>query len=466
VVQAQASKACSSAEPVLTFVGAAGTVTGSCCWAQTPAGCFLVDCGLFQGGHEGDQLPRMVFRPREIKAVVVTHAHLDHSGMLPWLCKSGFYGPIFATPGTRDLCQIMLADAAHIQAEDAQYARKKGLPAAEPLYTPDDIPETMSRFVAIDYRWPFKVGPEIEAEFYDAGHILGAASVRLTGYDRQVVFSGDLGEGGRPIIRDPDVPPEAKTVIMEATYGDRLHQPYDESVEELRQAILRVAERGGVVMIPVFAVGRSQQMIYELGAMFRAGKLPKMQVYLDSPLAIESVEVFKRHEEYFDDEAQALIKQGIDPLNFDGLHFCRTVDDSKGLNTAPGPATIMAGAGMCTGGRIRHHFFNRLPNEKDAVIFVGYQAARTLGRILVDGVKTVKLQGEMIPVRAEIINIEGFSAHADQTALIEWLKKIKGIERLFLNHAEPKAAEALTQKVSEANLPTPHVLSQQETIDM
>jgi metallo-beta-lactamase family protein len=465
-IQIQASKACGVAEPVLTFLGGAGTVTGSCCWAQTPAGCFLVDCGFFQGGHEGDQLPRMVFRPREIKAVVLTHAHLDHSGMLPWLCKSGFYGPIFATPGTRDLCQVMLADSAHLQLEEAQYQRKKGLEAREPLYTPEDIPETMSRFVAMDYGWPFQAAPDVQAEFYDAGHILGAASVRLTGDERQVVFSGDLGQGGRPIIRDPDPPPEAKTVVMEATYGDRVHQPYKESVEELRQAILRVAKRRGVIMIPVFAVGRSQNIIYELGDMFRNGKLPKMPVYLDSPLAIESVEVFRRHEEYFDDEAKALIAKGIDPLSFDGLHFCGTVDDSKALNNLAGPAIIMAGSGMCTGGRIRHHFFNRLADEKDAVIFVGFQAEGTLGRILTDGATQVKLQGEMISVRAEIINIEGFSAHADQTGLIGWLKHIKGVKRLFLNHAEPKAAEALTAKALEERLPAPHVLSQQETIDM
>ena len=432
-----------------TFLGAAGEVTGSCTLLDFAGTSVLVDCGMLQshGAHER-QTTRLIFRPPRVRAVLLTHAHLDHSGLLPWLCKQGFAGPIFATPGTRDLCQILLADSAELQVEDAAYHRRKGMGQVEPLYTPDDIVETMAHFVAIDYRSPFEPLPGLEVEFFDAGHILGAASILLrTGNAKEIVFSGDIGPGGHPIIRDPDPPPAAETVITEATYGDRRHPPIEQAVDELAEAVNSAVELGGVVLMPVFAVGRAQSMLFELGQLMRAGRIPRMPIFLDSPLAIEAVEVFQRHREYFDRETNALIAQGIKPLQFREVCFCRTVADSKKLNDLRGPAVIMAGSGMCTGGRIRHHLRNRLSNPRDTVVFVGYQARGTLGRILLEGAERVKLFGEWIPVRARITKISGFSAHADADGLLHWLSQIRDTRRVIINHAEPEAAQAYAETI-------------------
>lgn len=450
--------------PRVTFFGAAGEVTGSCTLVEHGHLRLLVDCGLYQGGHEAHQLDRFSFEPRQIHAVILTHAHLDHAGLLPWLCRSGFVGPVYATPGTRDVCQVLLTDSAKLQEEDAAYAERHGAKPRPPLYTRGDIPETMSRFVAVEYNWPFEVLPGVRAEFYEAGHILGAASVHLTVGRREVVFSGDIGASGRPIVRDPQPPPRAETVITEATYGDRLHPPISSSVEALAQAVRDVEQRRGVAMMPIFAVGRTETILYELGQLLRDGRIPPIPVYLDSPLALEATAVLRRHLDCYDDEARTLLAQGIDPLAFPSLHLVRTPDESRQLNHLAGPAIILAGSGMCTGGRIRHHLRNRLPNPRDMVVFVGYQAAGTLGRLLADGVAEVKLYGEEVPVRAEIRSIEGFSAHADQNGLLEWLKAIKGVERIVINHAEPAAAAAYADVVEQAGLPRPAVASLVETV--
>ncbi len=427
----------------LTFLGAAGEVTGSCTLMDAADETLLVDCGMLQRhGARERQTARLIFRPPRIRAVLLTHAHLDHAGLLPWLCKHGFAGPIFATSGTRDLCQILLADSAHLQVEDAAYHRRKGVADAEPLYVPDDVVETMAHFVAIDYNMPFEPVPGLTAQFYDAGHILGAASIRLTRGERSLVFSGDIGPGGHPIIRDPSPPPSADAVVTEATYGDRRHPPLEQAVDELADAVNRAVERRGVVLMPVFAVGRAQSMLFELGKLMRAGRIPRLKIYLDSPLAIEAVEVFQRHRDYFDEETRALIAQGIRPIQFEQVCFCRTVEESKRLNDLREPAVIMAGSGMCTGGRIRHHLRNRLGNRQDTVIFVGYQAQGTLGRILLDGAERVKLFGQWVPVRASIVNISGFSAHADADGLLRWLQAIDGVSQVIINHAEPRAAQA------------------------
>jgi metallo-beta-lactamase family protein len=386
--------------------------------------------------------------------------------MLPWLCRKGFAGPIFATPGTRDLCQVILADSAHVQAEDASYSHRHGEQPSEPLYTPDDIPETMSRFVARDYGRAFPVVAGIEVEYHEAGHILGAASIAMGLAGRQVVFSGDIGPRGRPLMRDPDPPPSAGTAITESTYGDRLHPPLDQSVEELAQAIHDLAGRRGVLMMPVFAVGRTEAMLYQFGELMREGRIPKLPVYLDSPLALEAVAVVRRHLDDLDEVAQALIRQGTDPLTFPSLKLVRTVDESKGLNRLEGPAVIMAGSGMCTGGRIRHHLRNRLANPDDMVLFVGYQAVGTLGRILADGAKQVKLYGEWVQVKAEVRSIGGFSAHADQQGLLGWLKAIDGVRLVILNHGEPGAVATYAEVVKAAGLPAPHVAALYETIGL
>ncbi|MGD9519592.1 MAG: MBL fold metallo-hydrolase [Armatimonadota bacterium] len=449
-----------------TFLGAAETVTGSCTLVKIEAGSFLVDCGLYQGEHEPDQLKRLLFAPRRLEAVVLTHAHMDHSGLLPWLCAHGFAGPIFATSGTRDLCQIMLADSAKLQEEEAAYRARKGGKATVPLYRQSDVDATMSRFVAIEYQWPFEALPGATVEFHDAGHILGAASVRLSVADREVVFSGDIGPRGRPIVRDPLPPSHARTVITEATYGDRTHPGEDNAVEQLAEAVGRVSERQGVAIIPVFAVGRSQVIIYHLGELMRGGQLPDMPIFLDSPLAIEAMAVFQRHTEYFDQDTKVLYSQGVDPLSPPTLHYCRTVEDSKALNDLAGPAVILAGSGMCTGGRVRHHLRQRLGRDRDAVIFVGYQAQGTLGRILSDGVESVRLYGDWIPVRAEIVTIHGFSAHADQRGLLEWLQAIEGVEQVIINHAEEQPGKAYSDLVSRWTGAAPQIAQQFTTHDL
>lgn len=430
-----------------TFLGAAGTVTGSCTLLETSAGAILIDCGMYQGRREAKQLSRFTHPLHRIRCVILTHAHIDHSGLLPWLCQHGFAGPVYATGGTRDLCQILLADSARLQQEEAAYRARKGHRVVEPLYTELDVVEAKARFVAIEYNWPFEPLPGLRAEFFDAGHILGAASVALDGDNRTVVFSGDVGRRGRPLIRDPQPPPAASTVVTEATYGDRLQPGPEEAADALASAVSAVAQRGGVCVIPVFAVGRAQGIIYELGELMRARRIPRMPVFLDSPLAIEALAVFERHKDYFDQDTMALLAQGIDPLAFAELHTCRTVDESKALNQLTEPAIILAGSGMCTGGRVRHHLRVRLPNPQDAVLFVGYQAHGTLGRILVEGVDRVKLYGEWVPVNAEIRVIEGFSAHADREELLAWLSQIDGVGKVLINHAEPEAAAAYAEAV-------------------
>jgi metallo-beta-lactamase family protein len=306
----------------------------------------------------------------------------------------------------------------------------------------------MSRFVPIEHNWPFQPLHPLTVTFHDAGHILGAASIHIATETREIVFSGDIGPRGRPVMGDPKPPPHAHYVVTEATYGDRLHPSADEARSHLASSLLKVAQRGGVAIIPVFAVGRAQTLLYELGELMRTGQIPTMPVFLDSPLAIEAVSVFRRHTEYFDPSTNSLLARGVDPLFFPNLNFCRTVEESKALNDLEGPAVIFAGSGMCTGGRVRHHLRHRLPNHKDAVIFVGYQAEGTLGRILSDGTEKVKLYGEWVSVKAEIINIAGFSAHADQKGLLQWLAAIQGVEKVFINHSEKDVAPLYAQAVT------------------
>lgn len=449
-----------------TFLGAAEAVTGSCTLLQTAQGPVLVDCGMHQGAHEPDDPKRLTFAPRKIRALLLTHAHLDHSGLLPWLCAHGFAGPVFATAGTRDLCQILLTDSAKLQEEEAAYDLRRGKTRRAPLYTQADVEAAMRYFVALDYHWPFEAIPGLTAEFYDAGHILGAASLHLRFGNRQVVFSGDIGTRGRPLLRDPQPPPHAHSVVTEATYGDRRQPPIEQAVEDLAGALRRVYDRGGVAVIPSFAVGRTQTLLYELGQMMREDVLPRVPVFLDSPLAIEACAVFRRHRDYFDQATHTLLAQGFDPLSFPGLEFSRTVQQSKALNELAQPAVIIAGSGMCTGGRVRHHLRRRLPHRQDAVILVGYQAHGTLGRILSDGAERVKLYGDWVPVRAEVRSVQGFSAHADQQGLLHWLEAVDGVEQVVINHAEAEVAAAYADFLAQHTSHTPQVARQYGTYDL
>lgn len=432
----------------ISFHGADQGVTGSCHLLECADKRVLVDCGLHQGEHElnEDNDAPFGFDAAAIDYVLLTHAHLDHCGRLPLLFKRGFRGEIITTAATRELARVVLLDAAHLQEEEAswqtrQTARRGSVEVVQPLYTTLDALNTMDCFGrTADYNKPIEIAAGMRATFLDAGHILGSASIYLqleeAGRSRTVAFSGDLGNSGRPLLRDPVPPPKADVVVMETTYGDRLHKPLPPSVEELYQVIEDTFKNGGNVIIPTFALERAQELLYYLHDAVETGRLSKsMQVFLDSPMAISATEIFRRHPECFDAEAFAKFGQGRDPFMLPGLHFIRESADSIKLNLINGGAVILAGSGMATGGRIRHHLQHNLWRRNCSVIFVGFAAKGTLARLIVDGAKTVRLFGEEIPVRAHIHTINGFSAHADRDELLAWHQRVDAA-RTFLVHGE------------------------------
>ncbi len=422
----------------LSFHGADRAVTGSCHLLEAAGQRVLIDCGMYQGNRELDEenADAFGFEPESIDAVLLTHAHLDHCGRLPLLVKRGFRGEIITTAATRELTRIVLLDAAHLQEEDAarrarRHARRGETPAPEPLYGVLDALNSTDRFGrTAAYGRKFTLAPGIEVTFYDAGHILGSASlfVEVTerGAKRRIVFSGDLGNAGRPLLRDPVAPPRSDVVVMETTYGDRLHKPIGPSVEELYGAIETTFRRGGNVIIPTFALERAQEILYYLRDGVERGRLGgSMQVFLDSPMAISATEIFRRHPECFDTEAAARFSAGRDPFGLPGLHFSRETAESMQLNRIVGGAVILAGSGMATGGRVRHHLRHNLWREQCAIVFVGFAAKGTLARRIIDGAKSVSLFGEDVPVRASIHTINGFSAHADRDELLAWHRRIQ-----------------------------------------
>ena len=449
----------------IRFCGAADGVTGSCHLLSTDTHQILLDCGQFQGGkaeekRNGDPFS---FDPREIDCVIVSHAHIDHSGRLPLLVKRGFSGPIYCTDATADLLSIMLADCAHIQQTDAERESRKavrrGEAPVEPLYTMQDVEDTLKLVKPVLYDQLFSLNDQMKACFNEAGHILGSAITEIwveeEGKAKKIVYTGDIGMSDRPILRDPKIIKKADYVIMESTYGDRLHEGNKESLEELIQVIVRTVQRGGNVVIPAFSVGRTQELIYELNiyyeehAEYRA-ILDKVNVYIDSPMAISTTEIFRRNAQVFDSETRERILAGDNPLDFKNLYFSRTADESKALNEDKAPKILIAASGMCDAGRIRHHLKHNLWNEKSVVVFVGYQAAGSLGRMLLDGVKKVTLFGEKIAVKAEIVRLEGFSGHADQKALLNWVKGLqKQPRQIFLVHGEGPAKDALAALIEK-----------------
>jgi len=409
----------------------------------------LIDCGLYQGGRELEEenAEPFGFEPVDIDYVLLTHAHLDHCGRLPLLVRRGFQGEIITTSASRELARLVMLDAAHLQEEEARYkARKAARHGANhqvpgPLYSVLDALNTLDYFgrTAV-YDRPFDLGPGIRVTFIDAGHILGSASVVLdlheNDHHRRVVFSGDLGNAGRPLLGDPTPPSNADVVVMETTYGDRLHKAIAPSVEELYQSIKDTFQRGGNVIIPTFALERAQEILYFLREGVDEGRLPRsMQVFLDSPMAISATEIFERHPECYGDETADLFREGRDPFRVQGLHFTRETSESMALNQIGGGAVIMAGSGMCTGGRVRHHLKHNLWRSESSVMFVGYAARGTLARRIVDGAKTVRIFGEDVRVRAHIHTINGFSAHADQPELLAWHAAAQSA-RTFLVHGD------------------------------
>lgn len=453
----------------MQFLGAAKVVTGTNILIKTSACHLLIDCGLYQGSEELEALNSKPFEydPTVIDYLFLTHAHVDHSARIPKLVKDGFKGKIYTTQATNDLAEIMLLDSAHIQESDAEWTNRKreraGEPPIEPLYHVQDAKDSLRYFVPVQYGQKIRVNDIISIRFRDAGHILGSAILELwiTEEDDtvKIVFSGDLGMKNKPLIRDPETIEEADYLIMESTYGDRLHEQVEDRMHLLIGSINRTLKRKGTVVIPSFAVGRTQELIYELNKYFaethELDVFRNTPVYIDSPMATSATKVFEKNAQNFDADTKELILSGDNPLEFDNLHFVRDHLESIKLNSDTSPKVIISASGMATAGRVRHHLKHTLWNEKNAVIFVGYQAPGTLGRILKDGVKKVKLFGEEIAVKAEIISIDGFSGHADQAGLMEWLRGFaKKPKKIFLVHGEPEASETLAGLIkSELNIP-------------
>jgi metallo-beta-lactamase family protein len=443
----------------LEFYGAAGEVTGSCHVLTVRGSTVLLDCGLIQGGADPDARNRAAFPfdPARIDAVVLSHAHIDHCGRLPLLRKRGFRGPIVATAATRDLARILLADSAFMAEREAERVRRRqaehrgarARSAPEPLFTRDDAAATLRQFRTVPYGQSHDVAPGVKVTFRDAGHILGSAAVWLSledaeGRQARVVFSGDIGQFDSPILRDPEGDGAADLIVMESTYGNRRHRERADTLREFG-GILRAARRdGGNVLIPAFAVGRSQEILYELAAHFDAWGVGDWRIFLDSPMAIEASEIYWRHPDLYDEEARAahrLAARGMPPLP--NLQLCRAPEESMAINSLRGGAIIVAGSGMCTGGRIVHHLKHNLPRPECDLIFTGFQAVGTLGRALVDGRETVRIHGEQVPVRARIHTLGGFSAHGDRDDLLRWHAAVGGSARTYLVHAEQEGALGL-----------------------
>jgi metallo-beta-lactamase family protein len=440
----------------LTFLGAAGTVTGSKYLIEANGKRLLVDCGLFQGGKELRQrnwatLPQ---NPSTFDWVVLTHAHLDHTGYLPRLLRDGFRGPIFANAATQELCALLLPDSAHLMEEDAEDATRHGYTShnpALPLYTQDEAAATLKRFSEIPRHGEYRISPEFLVRTHYAGHILGATSIELvvteSGRSLTILFSGDIGRYSQPILIDPETPVRADVVLCESTYGDRDH-PNDPPPEQaLADVITRTARRGGVIVIPAFAVDRTQLLMYYVRQLEVTGLIPRLPVYVDSPMAIDVTQLYLRHHEDHDVNFTAA-EAAATPLDANTLHIMRSVEESKQINGVKTPAIIISASGMATGGRVMHHLAQRLPDPRNSVLLVGFQAEGTGGRTLQDGAKFLKIRGQMIPVRAEVKNLRQFSAHAGRNELLRWLGGLPAQpKQLYLVHGEPAASTALQQSI-------------------
>ena len=441
----------------ISFHGADRDVTGSCHLLECANKRLLIDCGMFQGAREleAENAAPLGFDAAKVDFLLLTHAHLDHCGRLPLLIKRGFGGEIVTTAATRELASIVLKDSAHMAEDDAAWQQRHahGEPAPAPLYTQSDVEATLARFGRVaQYCVAIDLAPDVRVTFFDAGHILGSAHVLVevseNGSQRRVLFSGDIGGAGRPIIRDPD-PPQASIVLMETTYGDRCHRSTAESVAELVGVIKTTIARGGNVVIPSFALERTQEILYALRAAVTSGALPaQLPVFVDSPMAVAAIAVYRAHPECFDAEAAQLVASHQDLFGTPGLRLVRSTAESMEINRVSGGAVIMAGSGMCTGGRVRHHLVHNLPRESASVVFVGFASRGTPARRIIDGARSINLLGREVPVRAEIHTINGFSAHADQAELLRWHARVGGAERTILIHGEHE-----TMKTFAALLP-------------
>ena len=412
---------------------------------------------MYQGHDEAlaEGSRRFKFDPASLDVVLLTHAHIDHCGLIPRLWKKGFRGKVLATSATADLCEVMLADSAKIQEEDANWELRKwrkgqqATPPPAPLYTAEDAEAVMEHFAPVSYDEDVQVAEGVSARWLDAGHILGAASLEVwvsdAGVRRKIAFSGDIGNPNRPILRDPTYIRSADFAVTESTYGNRHHPPEGQVYDKLAEAINRTARENGQVIVPSFAVGRTQELLYRLDRLLAQGRIPELPVYVDSPMASRATRVFEAHHECYDADALAMLGRGDDPIRFPSLRFTRSAAESRRLNSLREPAVIISAAGMCTAGRIRHHLHHHLEHGNDTILFVGFQAQGTLGRLLVEGVRRVKLFGRKHRVRARIVSIRGLSAHADQSGLLEWARTIRGVRHIFVTHGEEEAAFTYAQ---------------------
>jgi metallo-beta-lactamase family protein len=447
------------------FHGAARTVTGSMHLLEVSGHRLLLDCGLYQGRRkEAFQRNRnFPFDPGEIDAVILSHAHIDHSGNLPHLVKDGFRGPIYATRATAHLANIMLLDSGHIHESDAEYLNKKrsrqGKEPIEPLYTQEDAGRVAPQFQPVDYQETFQPAPGVEARLVDAGHILGSAAVSLdfteNGRTERLWFSGDIGRPGLALIRDPVLPEQAEYLIMECTYGDKIKRDPGNAFQEFREVVQRTVSRGGKVIIPAFAVGRTQELVYSLHKMVEAGDIPEIPMFVDSPLAIKASQVFRDHPECFDQETRDFMARDEHhaALGFEKLKYTRSVEESKAINRVEGPAVIISASGMAEAGRILHHLKNNLEDPKNTVLIVSWQAPHTLGRRLADREKNIRIFGETYHRRAEVATIGSYSAHAGQEFLVKYARATREtLKRVFLVHGEPRGAEPLRAALAEAGI--------------
>ncbi len=463
----------------INFFGATQTVTGSQHLLNINGSNLLLDCGLYQGRRQEsyERNSNFPYLPGEVDAIILSHAHIDHSGNLPNLVKQGFSGSIYTTPATAHLANIMLIDSGHIQESDAEFVNKhrqrKGEPSIPPLYTQEEAAIVAQHFSPVQYDQPFEPVAGVRARILDAGHILGSGAVVLDmeekGRKWRMWFSGDIGRRKLPLLRDPVLPDWADTLVMECTYGDKPHEDPQVAYDELRQVVGRTLERGGKVIIPSFAVGRTQEIVYDLHQMFNDHQLPAVPVYVDSPLAVNASDIFKMHPECFDEETREFIKEDKhhSALGFDRLTYTRSVEESKALNNRKDPMIILSASGMAETGRILHHLRNNIENPKNTILIVSWQAPYTLGRRLADREKRVRIFGEEYKVKAEVATIGGLSSHAGQRLLTEYALRVKGRARhVFLVHGEPKPARALSEKLVEAGMEKPVYPQWRESVEI